>query len=332
MSNQLFDIVRFKCAGIDIHKNYFVVTVSVTDRTTLLTTYHTKEFHGFNSELDEMCAFLKSYDVDDVCMESTGKYWIPVVKKLEANNIRFRLVHPKYVKAVYGHKTDKADSKFICRMYACDMCGPGSVILPEKYRETRDLARRYWILGYDLTSEKNRYQNCLTVSNLPLDAIFSDTLGKSAQAVMNEILAGHEKDETRILSVVSSRCKNKGKIMDAIRGSNISPDQRFKITDIRSHMDELEQHRDHVFAQIITNLSDDMENIIFLTSIPGMSVSSAVLVGSEIGMNMNFWKDGRNLTAWVGLTPRNDQSHGKKKSTRITKAGTYLKPLLVQAA
>lgn len=332
MSNQLFDIVRFKCAGIDIHKNYFVVTVSVTDRTTLLTTYHTKEFHGFNSELDEMCAFLKSYDVDDVCMESTGKYWIPVVKKLEANNIRFRLVHPKYVKAVYGHKTDKADSKFICRMYACDMCGPGSVILPEKYRETRDLARRYWILGYDLTSEKNRYQNCLTVSNLPLDAIFSDTLGKSAQAVMSEILAGHEKDETRILSVVSSRCKNKGKIMDAIRGSNISPDQRFKITDIRSHMDELEQHRDHVFAQIITNLSDDMENIIFLTSIPGISVSSAVLIVSEIGMNMDFWKDGRNLTAWAGLTPRNDQSHGKKKSTRITKAGTYLKPLLVQCA
>lgn len=332
MLNQLFDIVRFKCAGIDIHKNYFVVTVSVTDRTTLLTTYHTKEFHGFNSELDEMCAFLKSYDVDDVCMESTGKYWIPVVKKLEANNIRFRLVHPKYVKAVYGHKTDKADSKFICRMYACDMCGPGSVILPEKYRETRDLARRYWILGYDLTSEKNRYQNCLTVSNLPLDAIFSDTLGKSAQAVMNEILAGHEKDETRILSVVSSRCKNKGKIMDAIRGSNISPDQRFKITDIRSHMDELEQHRDHVFAQIITNLSDDMENIVFLTSIPGISVTSAVLIVSEIGMNMDFWKDGRNLTAWVGLTPRNDQSHGKKKSTRITKAGTYLKPLLVQCA
>ena len=73
MSNQLFDIVRFKCAGIDIHKNYFVVTVSVTDITTLLTTYHTKEFHGFNSELDKMCAFLKSYDVDDVCMESTGK-------------------------------------------------------------------------------------------------------------------------------------------------------------------------------------------------------------------------------------------------------------------
>ena len=332
MSNQLFDIVRFKCAGIDIHKNYFVVTVSVTDRTTLLTTCRTQEFHGFNSELDQMCDFLRSYGVDDVCMESTGKYWIPVVKKLEANNIRFRLVHPKYVKAVYGHKTDKADSKFICRMYACDMCGPGSVILPEKYRETRDLARRYWILGYDLTSEKNRYQNCLTVSNLPLDAIFSDTLGKSAQAVMNEILAGHEKDETRILSVVSSRCKNKGKIMDAIRGSNISPDQRFKITDIRSHMDELEQHRDHVFAQIITNLSDDMENIIFLTSIPGISVSSAVLIVSEIGMNMDFWKDGRNLTAWVGLTPRNDQSHGKKKSTRITKAGTYLKPLLVQCA
>lgn len=332
MSNQMFEIVRFKCAGIDVHKNYFVVTVSVTDEITLETTCHTQEFHGFNSELDQMCDFLRSYGVDDVCMESTGKYWIPVVKKLEANNIRYKLVHPKYVKAVSGHKTDKADSQFICRMYACDLCGPGSVILPEKYREIRDLARRYWVLGYDLVAEKNRYQNCLTVSNLPLDAIFSDPLGKSALAVMDEILAGHEDDEARILSVIHSRCKNKDKIMDAIRGSSFSPDQRFKITDIRSHMDELEQHRKHVFTQIITNLCDDMEDTVLLTSIPGISVTSAVLIVSEIGMNMDFWKDGRNLTAWAGLTPRNDQSHGKKKSTRITKAGTYLKPLLVQSA
>ena len=136
MSKHLFDIVRFKCAGIDVHKNYFVVTVSITDRTTLENSHHTKEFHGFNSELDQMCAFLKSYNVDDVCMESTGKYWIPVVKKLEANNIRFRLVHPKYVKAVSGHKTDNADSKFICRMYSCDLCGPESVILSEKCGKT----------------------------------------------------------------------------------------------------------------------------------------------------------------------------------------------------
>ena len=332
MSTQMFKIVRFNCAGIDIHKNYFVVTVSITDRTTLETTYHTKEFHGFNSELDQLCDFLRSHGVDDVCMESTGKYWIPVVKKLEANNIKFKLVHPKYVKAVSGHKTDKADSKFICRMYACDLCGPGSVIFPEKYREIRDLARRYWILGYDLISEKNRYQNCLTVSNLPLDAIFSDPLGKSAMAVMDEILAGHEDEEERILAVVHGRCKNKNKIMDAIRGSSISPDQRFKITDIRSHMEELEQHRENVFTQIVSNLADDIESILFLTSIPGISVKSSILIVSEIGMNMDFWTDGRNLAAWGGLTPRIDQSHGKKKSTRITKAGTYLKPLLVQAA
>lgn len=332
MSSQMFNIVRFNCAGIDIHKNYFVVTVSITDRNTLETTYHTKEFHGFNSELDQLCDFLRSYGVDDVCMESTGKYWIPVVNKLQANNIKFKLVHPKYVKAVSGHKTDKADSQFICRMYACDLCGPGSVIFPEKYREIKDLARRYWILGYDLVSEKNRYQNCLTVSNLPLDAIFSDPLGKSAMAVMDEILSGHEEDEERILNAVHGRCKNKDKIMNAIKGSNISPDQRFKITDIRSHIDELEQHRDHVFTQIVTNLTDDMEDIVLLTSIPGISVTSAILIVSEIGMNMDFWKDGNNLAAWAGLTPKNDQSHGKKKSTRITKAGTYLKPLLVQCA
>ena len=73
------------------------------------------------------------------------------------------------------------------------------------------------MLGNNLISEKNRYQNCLTVSNLPLDAVFSNPFGKSSQAVMNEVLSGHVEDEERILSVVHGHCKNKGKIMDAIR-------------------------------------------------------------------------------------------------------------------
>lgn len=47
-----------------------------------------------------------------VCMESTGKYWIPIFNYLE-NDIDVCLTHPKYVKAIKGKKTDKKDSKWI---------------------------------------------------------------------------------------------------------------------------------------------------------------------------------------------------------------------------
>jgi transposase len=332
MADQLFKIVRFRCGGIDVHKNLLVVSVCETDPTTLETRYDTQSFSGFNCDLDAMCKWILAHGVNDVAMESTGKYWVPVANKLEEHGIKFKLVHPKYVKAVSGQKNDKADSRFICSMHACDLTGPGSVVFPLSQRDIRDLARRYWKLGHELTAEKNRLQNCMTVSNLGLDSVFSDPFGKSAQAVMDEVLKSDVLNDDKILSVVHSRCKNKNKVLDAVHGSKISPDQRFKMADISKHLNQLKDHRDSIFAQLLLRLKDKMEKILKLTTIPGISVLSAILITSEIGMDMSFWKDGRQLASWAGMTPSNDQSHSKKKSTRITKSGLYLKPLLVQCA
>lgn len=333
MSDTLYKIVKLRVGGLDIHKNYFVAAVCITDPVTLSPRIETREFNGFNCDLDEMCEWFLSYGVTDVCMESTGKYWIPVVNKLEEHEISRKLVHPKYVKNVLGHKTDKADAQFIAHMHACDMTGPGSVILPMRFQQLRGLARRYWKLGQEITAEKNRFQNCLTVSNLPIDAIFTDPFGKSAQAVIQEVLNNDNVSDDRILSLVHKRCKNKNQILDAVHGANIKEDERVKIADISLHIQELNSHKSTVFNQMMAILEPYLgTKIIYMTSIPGISVLSAMLITSEIGVDMSFWKDGRQLTAWAGLTPRNDQSHGKKKSTRITKAGQYLKPLLVQCA
>ena len=332
MANQMFQIVRFHCGGIDIHKNLLVVSLSETDSTTLKTRYETRSFSDFNNDLDDMYKWILTYGIKDMAMESTGKYWVPITNKLEEYGIRFKLVHPKYVKAVAGQKNDKADSRFICSMHACDLAGPGSVVFSKQKRDSRDLGRRYWKLGHELSSEKNRFQNFMTVSNIGIDSIFSDPFGKSAQAVMNEVLNSDTLNDDKILSVIHGRCKNKDKVLDAIHGSKISQDQRFKMADISKHITELQSHRDSILAQILVRLEDKMDQILKLTTIPGISVLSAILIVSEIGTDMSFWKDGRQLTSWAGLTPRNDQSHGKKKSTRISSSGLYLKPLLVQCA
>ena len=59
---------------------------------------------------------------------------------------------------------------------------------------------------------------------------------------------------------------------------------------------------------------------------------TAVTVLSEIGDDMSVFPTSKHLCSWVGCCPRNDQSGGKIKSTRISRAGTYIKPLLVQIA
>ena len=69
-----------------------------------------------------------------------------------------------------------------------------------------------------------------------------------------------------------------------------------------------------------------------LCTIPGIERKTAITVLSEIGTDMSQFGSSKRLCCWAGLTPGNNESAGKKKSVRITRAGVYLKPALVQAA
>ena len=59
---------------------------------------------------------------------------------------------------------------------------------------------------------------------------------------------------------------------------------------------------------------------------------TAIRVIAEIGADMRQFESSKHLCSWAGLTPQNNESANKKKTTRIGKAGQYLKPLLIQCA
>ena len=64
----------------------------------------------------------------------------------------------------------------------CEMIKP-SFIPSADIRHLRDLVRYRFKLTCMITGEKNRAQNCLTVSNLKLDDVFSDVFGKSSRSI-----------------------------------------------------------------------------------------------------------------------------------------------------
>ena len=105
-------IVRFNCCGMDVHKDLIVATIGITDTSTMVTEYFQETFNSFNSDLYRLGKWLTSHQCSDVCMESTGKYWIPVFNILEKNNIWVTLSHPKYTKPQKGNKTDRKDAKW----------------------------------------------------------------------------------------------------------------------------------------------------------------------------------------------------------------------------
>ncbi len=332
-----FKIVRFNCCGMDVHKDIIVATVGITDPATLVTSYFQESFGTFNSELDRMCGWLASHNCSDTCMESTGKYWIPVFNILEKRGFNVCLTHPKYVKAIKGKKTDKKDSKWICDLYKLDMV-KRSFIPPKPVRELREIARYYSKLVGMNSSESCRYQNCLTVSNLGIGSIFTDVNGKSAQRVMNAVLESESPNDPEslsdddILKLVHKSCKKKDKLLDAIRGCRIEPDQRFKMSEVTEHKKELDRHIANCFAEMFKRALPYFDQFLHITEIPGISVLSAILIISEIGFDMTVWENAGQLCNWAGLVPGSNESASKKKSTRVTKAGQYLKPLLVQCA
>ncbi|WP_102342142.1 IS110 family transposase [Galactobacillus timonensis] len=330
-SRDVIQVVRFNCAGLDVHSKLIVATVGITDRSTMLTEYHQNSFGTNNPDLESLAKWLESFGCLDVCMESTGKYWIPIWNVLEEHKMTICLAHPKYTKAIKGKKTDKKDSKWICDLYKHDLVR-GSFIPPKDIRELRELARYYRKLIAMQSSESLRYQNCLTVSNFSLQNIFSDPMGKSAMAVAEEVLNSDKVDEEKLRKLIHGNCRNKDKIMEVVNGCRIESDAKFKMQTTSAHIKELDEHINACYLEMTKRASKYFPQFLQIAEIKGIGLLSSILIISEIGVDMSVWENARQLTCWAGLTPGNNESANKKKSTRITKAGQYLKPLLVQCA
>lgn len=326
----MFKIFRKNCCGLDVHKTWIYACIGVTDASSR-TEYFQARFSSFSKGLQELSAWLKKYNCKEVCMESAGKYWIPVFNILEKNCL-VTLAHPKYTKPQKGNKTDRKDAKWICDLFMCDMIKP-SFIPPPAIRHLRDLVRYRRKLSFMLSGEKNRAQNCLTVSNLKLDDVFTDVFGKSSRSITEYILA-HPGETFDVAPFVHSLCRTPlSEIQAAIDGA-ISPEQAIKLRSCLDHIDQIQEHQQKLSLEI-QRICEPFENILaLLRTIPGVNSDpmTAITILSEIGGDMSVFPSAKHLCSWAGCCPRNDQSAGKVKSTRISRAGTYLKPLLVQIA
>ena len=325
-----FKIFRFNCCGLDVHKTWIFACIGLTDANGR-TEYKEKRFSSFSRGLRELAAWLASYKCTDVCMESTGKYWIPVFNVLE-KTCNVILAHPKYTKPQKGNKTDRKDAKWICDLFMCDMIKP-SFIPPAEIRHLRDLVRYRSKLTNMLTGEKNRAQNCLTVSNLKLDDVFSDVFGKSSRSITEYILA-HPGEAFDVTPFVDKRCKTPIEEIQAAVDGAVSPEQAIKLRQCLDHIDELEKHKAEMEREILRISNPYLDALELIRTVPGFDKNpfTAIQILSEIGGDMSVFPTDKHLVSWAGCCPRNDQSNFKIKSTRISRAGSYLKPVLVQVA
>ena len=181
------------------------------------------------------------------------------------------------------------------------------------------------------TSKKNRFTNDLTVGNCKLDLVFSDIFGKTYSAIINTILSQNEYNDEDILKNIDWRCKSSNEdILNSISGTSWETSQKQCMNVIQEHIDYLDKSIQTV-KEIINSIIAPYESAInLLCSIHGIKRNSAITIISEIGTDMSQFSSHYRLASWAGLAPGCNESAGKKKSVKISRAGAYLKSALVE--
>jgi len=322
-------VVHSICCGVDVHKTFLVATLITSEGIT--PQYSKKRFATFNKSILQFKQWLIDNNCFDVCMESTGKYYVPIYNLLE-DTIRITIANPKWVKAVKGNKDDTKDSKWIGDLFRLGLV-PGSYIPDKPIRILREYTRYRYKLISCKSSEKNRFQNAFTVCNVALDAVVSDMFGKSAASITDYLISTDNFDPQHCSSLLLKSLKKKADtVIESIEGYQMTEEQKNRILLIRSHL-EFIQNSIVKLDQKLNEMITPFEPVIkLLCTIPGVDRNSAITIISEIGTDMSQFANSKRLCCWAGLTPGNNESAGKKKSVRITRAGVYLKPALVQVA
>ena len=326
----MLKIVHRICCGIDVHKKFVVATIGKTNQAGT-TDYETREFSTFTENLIHLRDWLISSNCKEVCMESTGKYWIPVFNILETDCNVF-VANPKYVRGIRGKKTDKRDSIWLCDLHKHGLV-QNSFIPPWQIRQIRDLMRYRYKLTNFKSSEKNRVQNSLTVSNIMLSSVVSDTFGKSSMRIVNHLLENPEDTTFDVSPLMHKGMKASAEeLSKSIQGTLTKP-QAEKMLVCLAHLDDIDKYKASIESAVLELAEPYMEQIELLLTIPGIKdIYTAIGIIGEIGADMSVFHSSRHLCSWAGLVPANNESAGKKKSVRCARAGTYIKPLMVQCA
>ncbi|MCA0754198.1 IS110 family transposase [Paenibacillus sp. N4] len=318
-----------RCAGLDIHQETVVACVLYGE----LERKPKQEIRTFSTTTKGLLAlndWLNEWECTHIAMESTGVYWKPVWNILEGA-FTLILANARRIKNVPGRKTDVADAFWIAQLLRSGLISP-SFVPPVDIRNLRDLTRyRRKLLGH-ATAEKNRVHKILQDANVKLTTYISEIFGASGRALLESIINGEVLDADKVREKVKTSLKRKvHELLEALDG-RMNKHHRMMLGLHFDHLSYIEKQLEMVESEIDRLLVPHLPSMELLITIPGIQKDAAAVILAEIGNDMSCFGGDPQLAAWAGLSPGNNESAGKKKSSRIAKGNKNLKAVLCQAA
>jgi transposase len=313
------------CAGLDVHKDTVVASARLaTGREVAVQTFPTT-----TAGLLALSAWLAERGCTHVALEARGIYWKPVWHILDGE-ITLVLANAAHVKNVPGRKTDVADATWLADLLAHGLIR-ASFVPDAPTQALRALLRTRKQLVRERASHVQRLQKTLEDANLKLSSVLTDIMGASGRAILEALIAG-ETDPATLAALAHHSVKAAPEKLKAALRGRITPQHRFLLRLHLRQADALEAACAEIDTEVDAQLAPFRAAVRLRSSIPGVSALSAEVIVAEIGIDMRRFPTAGHLLPWAGLCPRNDESAGKRRSTRLRKGAPWLKTTLVQCA
>jgi transposase len=328
----MIEAVIERCAGIDVGRK-FVVVCTMIGEANAVPRYEIRKFLTLNHQLEQLREWLHENQCTHVVMESTGSYWKPIFHVLDDGKLQVVLANSQHVKNLRGHKTDRNDSRWLAHLLRHGMIRP-SFIPSREVRELRDLTRRRKQLIHNAVDERNRVQRVLQEANVQLGVVLSDLFGESGLDML-DALVNQEAAPEQIAQLARKQAKKKiPQIQAAMEGHHMTEHHRLLIRHSMRHLAFLEDEIAELDAEIVrqTEVGSLQPAMELVETIPGIKQTAAAALLAETGPDMSQFPTPPQLPSWIGVSPGNNESAGKRKSGRTTKGNPWARQLLVECA
>jgi transposase len=315
---------------LDVHKEFItaclLTTHSSDHETSLLETFGT-----FTDDLIRLREWLLDHSCPVVALESTGVYWIPVHNILEGY-LTVVLVNARYIKNLPGRKTDMSDCQWIASLLRVGFL-KGSFIPPKIVRQWRDLTRYRRSLVEAIGDVKRQVHKLLESSNIKIDSVVSVLFGKTGRNLL-DLLVQNAGELTVEAVQTCLRGKLKKKATELFRSVQgfFEDHHRWLLRDMLQRVDLYERDLGKVESRLRDLMKPHAELVDRICQIPGIGPTSAYAIVSEIGTTLESFPNAAALCSWAGVCPANNESAGKRRSTRSPVRRSHLRTHLVEAA
>ena len=354
-------VVNLHAAGIDVgSRSHYVATGQRKE--------DVREFGVYTQDLHALCRHLKDQGITETALESTGSYWQPLFVMLQQYGLNPILVNGKFTKNVKGRKTDVQDCQWIQKLHTMGML-EGSFI-PDLFTETvRQYYRHRQCLVESASSYINKMQKALRLTNIRLDAVLKDVMGRSGSDIIGAILDG-ERNPAVLASLAQKTVKAPVAEIESALTGDWREEYIFELRQChdlyRYYHEKIGQCDEEIQKLLTTEIARrqreeglaradgvkikkkkarkneariDMQRLaVELTGGIDISVVSGVGLGlllclvSETGVDLEAFATDKQFAAWLRLSPDTKKTGGKVISSRTRKGKNRLAKAFMHAA